>query len=166
YVLLWDQAAEQLSQIFPNALDKDNRVVAGRPVKFPRPDWAYEADPPMGRWNVMAIVSESPRRFPYLTSTEADGAIGARQELAEKALGELAPGGTTLTGKTSCLSGQVCSQAYAAVNFVVEEAAPASTGNAPSRKAGSDKSPAARDKSEKDSPQALDRILEEMLKAR
>lgn len=166
YVLLWDKAAEQLSQIFPNALDKDNRIVAGRPVKFPRPAWAYEADPPMGPWSVMVIVSESPRHFPYLTGTEADGAIGARQEIAEKALADMGSGGTALTGETRCPAGQGCSQAYAAVSFVVEEAVPTATNPAPGKKASSARPPATRDKADKDSPQGLDKILEEMLKAR
>ncbi len=166
YVLLWDHASDQLSEIFPNALDRDNRIAAGKPVKFPRPDWAYEADLPIGNWDVMAIVSESPREFPYLKGADTAEAIAAPKHLVEKALGESGKGDTALAGETMCRADQACSQAWSAVRFAVEEAGATAKIPASAGKAGGGKpSPGGETSDTKKAP-PLDKVLDEMLKGR
>ena len=125
YVLLWDKATGRVSQIFPNDLDRNNRIAAGKPLAFPRPDWAYEADQPKGDWEVLAIVSDTPRDFSGLRFETHEGSFGALKPAIETALGESARGGAALVGEAKCATGQACSPSYAAVRFTVEEVAAA-----------------------------------------
>ena len=125
YVLLWDKATARVSQIFPNDLDRNNRIAAGKPLAFPRPDWAYEADQPKGDWEVLAIVSDTPRDFSGLRFETHEGSFGALKPAIETALGESARGGAALVGEAKCAAGQACSPSYAAVRFTVEEVAAA-----------------------------------------
>lgn len=124
YVLLWDKASNRLAQIFPNDLDRQNKVVAGKPFTFPRPDWAYEADPPQGDWEVLTIVSEAPRDFTTLGLTAHQAGDSLPQASVEAALGK-AGGGTALAGEARCPDGGACPAAYAAARFTVAETAPA-----------------------------------------
>ena len=124
YVLLWDKASGRLAQIFPNDLDRQNKVVAGKPFTFPRPDWAYEADPPQGDWEVLTIVSDSPRDFTALGLTAHQAGDSLPQASVEAALGK-AGGGAALAGEARCPDGGACPAAYAAARFTVAETAPA-----------------------------------------
>lgn len=133
YVLLWDKAAGRLAQIFPNDLDRHNKVTAAKPFTFPRPDWAYEADTPQGDWEVLTIVSESPRDFTALGLAAHQAADSLPQAGVEAALGE-AGGGTALAGAARCPDGGACPTAYAAARFTVTEVAPAER-KAPAAKA-------------------------------
>ncbi|WP_374247062.1 serine/threonine protein kinase [Zoogloea sp.] len=119
YVLLWDKAASRLSQIFPNELDRSNRIAAGKPLAFPRPDWAYEADQPKGSWEVITIVADSPRDFSVLRFDPASS--GAPQKIVEAALTDSGKGPLGLGGEARCADGQPCSPAFAALRFSVEE---------------------------------------------
>jgi serine/threonine protein kinase len=166
YVLLWDHASDQLSEIFPNTLDRDNRIAAGKPVKFPRPEWAYEADPPIGNWDVIAIVSESPRGFPYLKGTDSAAAIAAPKDLVEKALSESGEGGTALAGETMCHADQACSQAWSAVRFAVEEAGATAKNPAATGKVGGGRPSPGGEKGDARNSPPLDKALDEMLKGR
>jgi len=121
YVLLWDKATGQLSEIFPNELDRNNKVTAGKPLSFPRPDWAYEADQPKGDWEVITLVADSPRDFSALRFESRAGSTGAPQAAVEAALAATARGGAALGGEARCKDGQACSPAYAAVSFAVAE---------------------------------------------
>jgi len=119
YMLLWDKATAQLSQIFPNELDRANQISAGKPMPFPRPDWAYEADQPKGNWEVIAIVADSPRDFSVLRFDARSN--GATQHVVEAALSESGQGPVGLGGEAHCADGKPCSPAFAALRFAVEE---------------------------------------------
>lgn len=166
YVLLWDQATGQLNEIFPNQLDRDNQIAPGKPFKFPRPKWGYEADQPVGNWDVLAIVSESPRRFPYFSGAGANGSVGVTVATLERELRESSAGGTALTGEVSCDPGRECSPAYAAARFVVTEVERAASEAPPGRKTRVDQPVSAKEKPGKSGGQRLDKVLEEMLQAR
>lgn len=120
YVLLWDKATARLSQIFPNELDHSNRISAGEPMVFPRPKWAYEADQPLGPWEVVTIVADSKRDFSALHFEPATN--GASEKVIEAALADAGKGQAGLSGEAVCPQGQTCSAAYAAARFAVEEA--------------------------------------------
>jgi hypothetical protein len=46
--------------VFPNALDKDNRIEADKPVVLPRESWKWKAAPPAGEGRLLAVVSDKP----------------------------------------------------------------------------------------------------------
>jgi hypothetical protein len=60
-----------LTQIFPNARQKDDRIRADQPLQLPSAAWPLKAADPPGLEHFLVIVSESPRRYEAL-STEAD----------------------------------------------------------------------------------------------
>ena len=168
YVLLWDKASGRLAQIFPNDLDRHNKVVAGKPFTFPRPDWAYEADPPQGDWEVLTLVSESPRDFTLLGLTAHQAGDSLPQASVEAALGQ-AGGGTALAGEARCPDGGACPTAYAAARFTVAEAATAER-KPPSAKASAPREPRSPPKDDnaeadrkyvEDLNKTLDRMLKE-----
>ena len=121
YVLLWDKATARLSQIFPNELDRSNRINAGEPMVFPRPKWAYEADQPQGPWEVVTLVADSPRNFSTLKFEPSTQ--GAPEKVIEAALAGAAKD-QGISGEAVCSKGQTCSTAFAAARFAVEEAPP------------------------------------------
>lgn len=170
YVLLADTATARLSLLFPNDLDRDNRVVAGEPVVFPRSTWAYEADLPQGSWQVLALVSASPRRFTLLQAERTNGIPAAPVDLVEARLNESAGGEVALLGEADCPAGQSCSSGYAAVRFTVEETTagtrrPGSAASAGKGRAATDDA-ARSGHGGKDAAPELSKMLDEMLKAK
>ncbi|MCM8614275.1 serine/threonine-protein kinase [Accumulibacter sp.] len=166
YVLLWDQATGHLKEIFPNPLDRDNQVAPGTPFRFPRPHWGYEADQPVGNWDVLAIVSESQRNFPFFAGAGANGSVEVAVATLERELRESPTGGTALTGEVICDSGRECSRAYAAARFVVTEVERRANEIASGRKPKSDQPASAKEGPGKSGDQRLDKMLEEMLQKR
>jgi hypothetical protein len=49
--------------LFPNAVDDDNRVEAGKEIALPRPGWSMVAAGPPGTNHIVAVVSDRPRDF-------------------------------------------------------------------------------------------------------
>ena len=120
HLLLWDRASGQVSLIFPNDSDPDHAIAAGQWLSFPRTAWHYEADEPAGDWELLALVSESPRDFSALGFVKQAGVLIASQHGMEQALDRA--GGLTLAGKTICPAGApTCASGYAALRFTVQE---------------------------------------------
>ena len=103
HLLLWDRASGQVSLIFPNDSDLDHSIAAGQWIDFPRPAWHYEADEPAGDWELLVIVSESPRDFSGLGFVKQAGVWLASQHGMEQALDRA--GRLTLAGQPSCPTG-------------------------------------------------------------
>jgi len=120
YLLLHDKGAGTVSRIYPNALDPDNRIAAGKPMRFPRENWTFDADQPKGDWEVIGIVSESPREFDQLALETRDGIGVASVPTVESALQRSGAG--ALAGSLHCADGTTaCSTAYGVATFVVSE---------------------------------------------
>ena len=120
HLLLWDRASGQVSLIFPNDSDPDHALAAGQWLNFPRAAWHYEADEPAGDWELLALVSESPRDFSALGFVKQAGVLLASQSSMEQALDRA--GGLTLAGQVSCRAGApACASGYAAIRFTVQE---------------------------------------------
>ena len=122
HLLLWDRASGQVSLIFPNDSDPDHEIAAGQWLSFPRAAWHYEADEPAGDWELLALVSESPRDFSALGFVRQAGLLIASQHGMEQALDRA--GNLTLAGKVSCTAGApTCASGYAVIRFTVQETA-------------------------------------------
>lgn len=120
-VLLWDKAGGHVSLIFPNDLDRDNHIGAGETLSFPRPEWSYEADAPAGDWDILTIVSASPRDFTSLGFSNKGGTLDASQDGVEAALNRSDASSRSITGSPRCASGAPCPANYAALRFLVQE---------------------------------------------
>jgi serine/threonine protein kinase len=66
YVFMLGTDEASLFQIFPNTVDKANRVAATKAVKLPRAGWSIEAAGPPGRNRLLVLVTEKPQTFSSL----------------------------------------------------------------------------------------------------
>lgn len=96
YVLLLGSDETSFYMLFPNALDKTNRIEANKPMKLPRPHWGVNASGPPGTDQILVIVSETARNLSVLPSqasstenlfilTPAD--LGGRRQLMNFVIG-------------------------------------------------------------------------------
>jgi hypothetical protein len=70
YLVLLGSDRKSFYVLYPNGLDKDNRIKAGQTRKLPRPDWQLEAAGPPGTDHLLVMVSSSPRQIDRLTMAE------------------------------------------------------------------------------------------------
>ena len=66
-MVLLGSDAKSFYVLYPNGLDKDNQIKAGKPLQIPRPDWQITAAGPVGTNNILVMVSDSPRKLDNLT---------------------------------------------------------------------------------------------------
>lgn len=67
YLVLLGSDRKSFYVLYPNGLDKDNRIKAGQTRKLPRPDWQLEAAGPPGTDHLLVMVASSPRQIDRLT---------------------------------------------------------------------------------------------------
>ena len=67
YVVLLGSDETSFYMLFPNGLDRDNRIAAGVPTRLPRPNWQVQASGPAGTDNLLVIVSNAPRDLSRLS---------------------------------------------------------------------------------------------------
>lgn len=70
YMVLLGSDRKSFYVLYPNGLDKDNRIKAGQTRKLPRPDWQLEAAGPPGTDHLLVMVSSSPRQIDRLAMAE------------------------------------------------------------------------------------------------
>jgi hypothetical protein len=63
YIALAHADGRGLTLLYPNALDEDNRIAAGVPLRLPGPKWAVLAQPPAGTETLLALVTDRPRNL-------------------------------------------------------------------------------------------------------
>jgi serine/threonine protein kinase len=122
YVFMVGTDKQHFHLLFPNALDEDNRVEAGKELALPRAGWAMVAGGPPGTNHFVAVVSESARDFsatglrkvePFAEFPLADAALRWN-----KHLGPSSP----FLGAPSCPAGTAaCLPSYGAAFFSIEE---------------------------------------------
>ena len=75
YLVMLGSDAKSFYILFPNGLDGDNRISAGRPLRLPRPDWVVKAAGPAGTDQLLVMVSDSPRKLDGLTLAEPTATV-------------------------------------------------------------------------------------------
>ena len=70
YLVLLGSDKKSFYVLYPNKLDGDNRIQAGKIVSLPSQSWQIKAAGPVGIDNILAIVADSPRDLKML------GALG------------------------------------------------------------------------------------------
>ncbi len=115
--------------LFPNQLDKKNRIEGGRDVVLPRSSWEITAGGPPGTTHIVALVSRHERNFAQaglLATAEAIPEFdleAARQRWAQRASSGAGP--SPFVGKAVC-DAAPCDEAYGATMIEINEvAAPA-----------------------------------------
>lgn len=74
YLVLLGSDAQSFYVLFPNGLDKANRIKANQPLRLPKPDWQVKAAGPAGTDQLLVIVSDTPRQLDSLTLAEPTSA--------------------------------------------------------------------------------------------
>lgn len=69
YLLMLGSDRKSFYLLFPNGLDGDNRIQAGRTLTLPRPDWALMARGPEGENHLLVMVTDTPRDTKVLSTT-------------------------------------------------------------------------------------------------
>lgn len=74
YLVLLGSDAQSFYVLFPNGLDKANRIKANQALRLPKPDWQVKAAGPAGTDQLLVIVSDTPRQMDNLTLAEPTSA--------------------------------------------------------------------------------------------
>ena len=107
--------------LFPNALDKRNRIEAGMPLSLPKPSWALVAGGPPGTDEFVVVVSERERNL-TASGIQNEGVFGQFPVKVLEAL-ELTRGNgpPPLLGLPACPGGVPCEDSYGTAGFKIVE---------------------------------------------
>jgi serine/threonine protein kinase len=123
YVYLLSSAGD-LFLLFPNALDKRNRISAGETLNLPRASWAMDAGGPAGENKFVALVSDHEIDLSE-SGVRADGVFAQFPPNVLAALEASRPTGPSpLLGKPICEGipvGGTCVHSYSATSFKITE---------------------------------------------
>jgi serine/threonine protein kinase len=120
YVYLLNTVGE-LYLLFPNALDKRNRIEPGATLSLPKTSWAMNADGPAGTDEFVVLVSEYERDL-KTSGIQYEGVFGQFSlkilEALEAARGT---GPSPLLGAPICPGGTPCADNYGVSSFKIVE---------------------------------------------
>lgn len=127
YLLYVPPEGTELWLLFPNAVDRDNRISPRARLQLPRPSWATQPQGPPGTGHFVLMVSDNPRDFSRL-GLRSVGSRGFGQFPVDRAAqlsrdhGGAAP---LLAGESECrtVADTACSPSYGAARFAIEEVA-------------------------------------------
>ena len=120
YVYLLSSGGE-LFLLFPNLLDKYNKIAANATLSLPRASWPMNAGGPPGINRFAVVVSEHERDFSG-SGIQNDG-VFPQFPLTVLAAMEQArgTGPSPLVGKPVCAPGAACADAYGVATFQIVE---------------------------------------------
>ena len=121
YVHMLGTAPDNFFLLFPNAIDKNNRIKAGETLKLPRKGWSFQAAGPAGQDNLVVIVSDVAREFGATNGVQADPFLEFSATRASSALHTYTGSTPLFAGAPVCPDPANCSPAYGASLFSVEE---------------------------------------------
>jgi hypothetical protein len=127
YVVMAGSDNKTLEVLFPNDLDRDNRIEPGRPLALPRAQWRVRASGPPGMDHVLVMVTDGPRDLAGPGSIKTGPFVTSLNDTGGRAqLGALMT--TSVNGSQFACSDAgkpdrqlACSDAYAAKTVKIEE---------------------------------------------
>lgn len=120
YVFLLSSGGEMFL-LFPNLLDKHNKITAGSPVSLPRASWPMDAGGPAGTNQFAVLVSEHERDF-GASGVQNDGVFPQFPLPVLAALeATRGTGPSPLLGKPVCAPNTPCNDVYGVANFKIVE---------------------------------------------
>ncbi|MES3003241.1 MAG: caspase family protein [Pseudomonadota bacterium] len=127
YVALAGSDNQSVYMLFPNELDRDNRIDAGKAMSLPRASWRVRAAGPAGIDNLLVIVSDAPRDLASLGQSRAGPFLSSLNDAQGRAaLGALmttsaSSSGAACRSRSTSVVRTQCSDAYGAAMVAVEE---------------------------------------------
>ncbi|UVH56804.1 serine/threonine-protein kinase [Variovorax paradoxus] len=120
YVFLLSSGGEMFL-LFPNLLDKYNKITAGGSLSLPRASWPMDAGGPAGTDQFAVLVSEHERDF-SAAGVQNDGVFPVFPLPVLAALeATRGTGPSPLLGKPVCAPGAPCNDVYGVGNFKIVE---------------------------------------------
>jgi serine/threonine protein kinase len=120
YVYLLNTVGE-LYLLFPNALDKRNRIESGATLSLPKASWAMNADGPAGTDEFVVLVSEYERDL-KTSGIQYEGVFGQFSlKILEALDAARGTGPSPLLGQPICPGGTPCADHYGAASFKIVE---------------------------------------------
>ncbi len=120
YVYLLSSGGE-MYLLFPNAIDKRNRIEAGATLSLPKASWAMDAGGPAGTDEFVVLVSERERDL-KLSGIQYEGVFG---QFSTKILAALeaarGSGPSPLLGAPICEGASPCADHFGATSFKITE---------------------------------------------
>lgn len=123
YVLVVGTNRSDFDLLFPNAVDKNNRVAPGKTMRLPGNQWPMTAQGPAGTDQFIAIVSDQPRDFTDLGVKPDDVYKKFPLDIGAQIYRDYSGSTPLYAGKVVCQAGTACSQSYGAAVFSIEEVA-------------------------------------------
>jgi serine/threonine protein kinase len=120
YVFLLSSGGEMFL-LFPNLLDKYNKITANSPLSLPRASWPMDAGGPAGTNQFAVLVSQHERDF-SASGMQNDGVFPQFPLPVLAALeASRGTGPTPLLGKPTCAPNTPCNDVYGVANFKIVE---------------------------------------------
>jgi len=128
YLVLLGSDGHSFYLLFPNDLDRDNRIAAGQTLQLPRPQWAVTSQGPPGKDVVLAIVSEAERDLASFGAKEGPFSASLTDAAGRARLADLL-GRSGRADNAECAAGarrnlavvRVCSDAYGSALLEITE---------------------------------------------
>ena len=160
YVFAWDQAADKVYRLTPDAKDGGDAIKADGSLAFTHKDAANRAArEPLGSWRVVSMLSERPRDFSSAAFGREGDVLVAERSALEARLA--ADGLSSLFGRPQCAAGESCPDRFAlsVANIAREAAPPPASRRAPAPKPAAQKAPGAEREYMKRFDKDLDKLL-------
>ncbi len=128
YLFVWDQAADRIYRLTPEVKEGGNAIKADGSftVRY-RDAVKHAAKEPLGRWRVVAMLSEKPRDFSTAAFVRDGDSLVVERSALEARLA--ADGLASLFGSAQCAASEPCPDRFAiGVADVAQEAAAAAAG--------------------------------------
>lgn len=120
YVFLLSSGGEMFL-LFPNLLDKYNKITANSPLSLPRASWPMDAGGPAGTNQFAVLVSQHERDF-SASGMQNDGVFPQFPLPVLAALeASRGTGPSPLLGKPACAPNTPCNDVYGVANFKIVE---------------------------------------------
>ncbi|RZF28404.1 DUF4384 domain-containing protein [Paraburkholderia sp. UYCP14C] len=124
YVFMVDPDGQYL-MLFPNGLDRNNRIAAGQTLSLPRASWPMMAGNPPGPNHFLTLVSTTPRDF-------SDGGLkpvapfqSFPADAQQQAAARRGPRYSPFAGKPRCPAGTAdCADDFGAATFTIDAVKP------------------------------------------
>lgn len=124
YVYLAGTDASHFYLLFPNALDRNNRIEADKLIELPRKGWHITAGGPAGTNHIVTIVSPVQRDLSNLGLNTQDAIPEFDIATATRMWSEHKGTGSPFVGPALCEGASPCEQRYGASLVHIEEVAP------------------------------------------
>jgi serine/threonine protein kinase len=120
YVHMLGTAPNNFVMLFPNEIDKNNRIKAGETIKLPR-KFKMKIEGPAGQDHVVVIVSDVARDFGATGALKGETFLEFSADRVSQASAAYGGGTPLFAGAPVCPDPAACSPLYGASMFSVEE---------------------------------------------